>query len=134
MIRKFDVDDIVKILKVDDEIEKHFPCDKGQWNQWLMSEADNPNFLIAGEVDGDIKSYIVVRNGVEPPVSYSVSIGMFYSSGDFDKNIELRDFVNDWARGKGAREVLFQVKDEKELRARHRYGAEQKGIVGGWSV
>lgn len=134
MICKFEVEDIARIMNVEDDIERFFPCDKGEWVQWLMGQVENPNIFIAGDVGDEIKSYIVACNAVMPPVSNSICIVMFYSSGDIESNMELVKLLNKWSREKGAREVVFTVDDEKILRCYHKYGAALKGFVGGWSL
>ena len=124
---KYTPDDIAKILTMDDHIEDFFPCDKGEWVQFLQSMVDNPGFLIIGTD----KSYLVAVNNVQRPVSDQVFILMFYSDNDFESSIEIRDYVNAWAEECGTKKIRFIGKD---IEVFEKYGAKQYGIIGGWDI
>lgn len=69
MIKKFEVEDIAKILTLEDTLANHFPCSRGEWVQWLISQADNPKINVIGDiVDNQIVGYMVLVNNVMPPV------------------------------------------------------------------
>ena len=125
MIQKFEAGDIIKILKMDDHIEELFPCDKGEWIQWLMGILENPRFLIVGTED----SYLVASDNVMLPISASVSILMCYSNEGNVK--ELKDAVSKWALNCGAREVRFITRDISMFMS---YGVEKLADLGGWSL
>ena len=134
MVRKLEVEDIVKILKLDDlDIEEFFPCEKGEFVQWLISQADNPHIFIWGGVDdiNDLSGLIVVMNGVFKPISDVVSILYFKPSDDVEVNKELVYQLNIWAKEKKASKVIFNCKN---IEIFHEYGATQQGILGGWSL
>ena len=132
MIKKLEVEEIVGILQLKDNFMKSFPCDKGEWVQWLISNVENPEILIIGSViGGEIKSYLVALDGVRLPLSVQVHILFFYSDGALDVNMEIRGMLNDWARAKGAKAIRFICQD---IAVFEKYGAKQVGILGGWSL
>ena len=132
MIRKLEVEEIAGIMQLEDNVMESFPCDKGEWVQWLISNVENPGILIIGNVmDGEIKSHLVAHDSVMLPLSAHVSILFFYSGSDTDSNMEIRDMLNDWARAKGAKAIRFICRD---MAVFEKYGAEQVGILGGWSL
>jgi len=131
-IKKLEVEEIAGIMQLDDNVTDSFPCDKGQWVQWLISNVENPRVLIIGNViDGEIKSYLVALDNVILPLSIQVNILFFYSGGDIDANIKIFDILNDWAREKGAKTIRGVCQNIKVFEI---YGAEQTGIMGGWSL
>lgn len=132
MIKQLTVEDIASILQLDDLVTESFPCDRGEWVQWLVSNAENPKVLIVGNVqDGDVKSYLVALDNVSRPLSVQVHILFFYSGSDLDANMAIRDALNDWARERGAKAIRFICRDIKVF---EKYGTEQKGILGGYDL
>ena len=131
-IKKLEVEEIAGILQLKDNFMESFPCDKGEWVQWLISNVENPRILIIGNViDNEIKSYLVAHDSVMLPLSDHVFILFFYSGSDIDSNMEIRDMLNDWARSKGANAIRFICQD---IAVFEKYGAEQVGIFGGWTL
>ena len=131
-IKKLDVEETAGIMQLKDNFMESFPCDKGEWVQWLISNVENPEILIIGSViGGEIKSYLVALDGVRLPLSVQVHILFFYSDGALDVNMEIRGMLNDWARAKGAKTIRFICQD---IAVFEKYGAEQVGILGGWSL
>ena len=134
MVRKLEVEDIVKILKLDNlDIEEFFPCEKGEFVQWLISQSDNPQLFLWGNVNevGDLKGFMIAINGVFKPVSDYVSILYFRSSDDFEINKEMVSQLNEWAKEKRASKIVFTCQN---IKVYHKYGATQQGIVGGWDL
>jgi len=131
-IKQLEVEEIAGILQLDDDATESFPCEKGEWVQWLISNMENPGVLIIGNiVDSGIKSYLVAVDSVMPPLSIQVNILFFYSSGDTDKNMEMINMLNDWARKRGALKIRGICQNIKVF---EKYGAEQKAIFGGWDL
>jgi len=132
MIKKLEIEEIAGIMQLEDYATKSFPCERGEWVQWLISNVENPRVLIIGNViDGEIKSYLVAVDNVGLPLSVQVNIFFFYSGGDTDSNMEIRDMLNDWARERGAKIIRFICQD---ITMFEKYGAEQKGVFGGWDI
>ena len=133
MIRKLEVEDIAGIMHLEgDNVTENFPCDPGEWVQWLVSNAENPRVLIIGNaIDGEIKSYLVAMDNVMLPLSVQVQILHFYSGGGLDENIAIFDMLNNWARGKGAKIIRGVCKNIKVF---EKYGAKQTGIMGGYDL
>ena len=131
-IKKLEVEEIAGVLQLKDNVMKSFPCDKGEWVQWLISNVENPGVLIIGNfIGGEIKSYLVALDNVRLPLSAHVNILFFYSGSDIDSNMEIRDMLNAWAREKGANAIRFICQD---ITVFEKYGAEQVAILGGWSL
>ena len=132
MIKKLEVEEIAGIMQLEDNATESFPCERGEWVQWLISNVENPRVLIIGHViDGEIKSYLVALDSVVLPLSVQVNVLFFYSGGDTDKNIAIVDMLNEWARERGAKTIRFVCQNIKVF---EKYGAEQKGILGGYDL
>lgn len=131
-IKKLEVEEIAGILQLRDKVTESFPCDKGEWVQWLITNVENPRVLIIGNVvDGEIKSYLVAHDSVMLPLSDHVSGLFLYSKSDADSNMGLIEMLNDWARDKGAKTIKFICQNIKVF---EKYGAKQVGIFGGWDL
>ena len=135
MIKKLTVQEIARMSRLDDNVESFFPCDKGEWIQFLIKNVEHPNLFIWGDVVGNtIKAYAVAINSVQPPLSNSVTLLMHYSNNAFDSTMALKEELNKWAKEKGAKRVLFIVNTESDMTSRLKFGVEQKGILGGWDI
>jgi len=131
-IKKLEVEEIAGIMQLKDNFMESFPCEKGEWVQWLISNVENPRVLIVGNViDGEIKSYLVALDNVIPPLSVQVHILFFYSGGDMEQNMAMINMLNNWAKEKGALKIRGVCQNIKVF---EKYGAEQKGILGGWDL
>lgn len=107
MIKKLKVEDIVKILQVDDKIEDYFPCDKGEWVQWLIQRVDDPSLLILGNIIDDILcGYIIAANEVHPPLSNCIYVLFAHTAGK-KINKEALNLLIDWAKEKKAKSIDF---------------------------
>lgn len=131
-IKKLEVEEIAGIMQLEDNATGSFPCEKGEWVQWLISNVENPRVLIIGNVIArEIKSYLVALDSVMLPLSVQVHVLFFYSGGDIDANIEIFDMLNGWAREKGAKTIRGVCQNIKVF---EKYGAKQTGIMGGWDL
>jgi len=131
-IKKLEVEEIAGIMQLEDNIAESFPCEKGEWVQWLISNVENPRVLIIGNIiGGEIKSYLVALDNVFPPLSIQVNILFFYSRGDMEQNMEIINMLNNWAKKRGAKGVRGICQN---IRVYEKYGAEQKAIFGGWDL
>jgi len=131
-IKKLEVEEIAGIMQLNDSVTESFPCEKGEWVQWLISNVENPRVLIIGNViDSEIKSYLVALDSVVPPLSIQVNILFFYSGGDMDGNMAMINTLNNWAKKRGAVKVRGICRN---IRVFEKYGAEQKAIFGGWDL
>jgi len=125
MIRKFKVEDITRIMQMDDHVEDSFPCDKGQWVQWLISIVNDPRYLVIGTD----KSYLVAVDAVMPPVSNSVNIIFCFSK---DGSVaKMKDAVSEWAIKQGAKRVYFITSDISVFK---QYGVKKICDYGGWDI
>jgi len=126
MIKKMEVEDIAQILKMDDPIEQVFPCDKGEWIQWLMQYVDNPEVYMIGNVEEKLLSYAVAVNMVTPPLSNTVTI-IFMS----ELNREFIDAIKIWGKEKGAKSIILQSKNKEILET---LNVDAVSYVGNWSI
>lgn len=109
MIKKFEVEDIVKIMQLEHTGENTapLPCEKGEWVQWLVTQVDNPKLNIVGEIqEGKIKGYEVLINNVLPPVFYSCSLLYLWSPVDHRITHALVEAALEWKYEIGAKEGL----------------------------
>jgi hypothetical protein len=125
-MRVYDRNDIAKIKDMPDNVENVFPCDKGEWVQFLMEFVDNPDFLIVGTDN----SYLVAHNNIMRPLSNEVWILYFHSRRDSTETImEIRAAVNNFARRCGTTHIRY-ISD----RPFEHYGGRKLGIYGGWDI
>jgi len=127
MIKKLTTNDIAQILTMDDPIDEIFPCDKGEWVQWLNQYIDHPEtYMIGQSNNGRLTSYAVAVSMVAPPLSNTVTI-IFMSELDkkFIENIKL------WAKEKGAKKVALQSKDMNALK---QLNVDEILYIGAWVI
>jgi len=128
MIKKLETSDIAQILRMDDPIEKIFPCDKGAWIQWLNQYVDHPEIYMIGRSDnGHLVSYAVAISMVTPPLSKAVTI--IFMSDPLDGGF--RTEISSWAKQKGAEVVMLQAKAIEILKT---LGADEISYMGTWRV
>ena len=131
-IKQLNVEEIARIMQLEDNIEESFPCEKGEWVQWLIDNIDNPRILIIGNViDNEIKSYLIALDSVVPPLSIQVNILFFYSRADMEQNMAIINMLKDWTKKRGALKIRGICQN---IRVYEKYGAEQKAIFGGWDL
>lgn len=127
MIKRLDVDDIAKIMRLEDpDFLESFPCDLGEWVQYLIKMVDNPNFYICGSVEnGELLGYVVAVNAVLPPVSKFVNIA-YYKSPGYKEGLEILEDLEKWAAHIGAEEIIFS---SKKVGVFEKYGFTTKAFV-----
>jgi len=127
MIKKLTTNDIAQILTMDDPIDEIFPCDKGEWIQWLNQYIENPEIYIIGKSDnGRLISYAVAVNMVSPPLSDMVTI-IFMSELDE----EFIEKIKIWAKEKKAKKVILQAQDSNILNT---LDVDKISYVGAWEI
>ena len=130
MIKKLEAKEIVQILDFSDPIEQIFPCDRGEWVQFLMQNFEHPEIFVIGRVDKDLlTAYAVVANMVGKPLSNAVSIlfASEYAVGDE----KIKESIISWAKEKGAQKVIFQASDRADL---EKMKVDKISYVGHWIV
>jgi len=127
MIQKLTTKEIAQILKTDDPIDRIFPCEKGEWIQWLNQNVNHPDLYIIGRViNGSLKSYAVAVNTVGPPLSDMITI--IFMSG-LDKGFIKK--IKGWAGEKHAKRVVLQSTDKDVIDA---MGIDEVRYVGVWKI
>ena len=108
MIKKLEVEDIAKIMYLeDDKLTEVFPCELGEWVQFLIQNADNPNIFMLGEKDGgELIGYFVAINAIALPVNNSVSV-LYSKTAGKEINKAFLDALIDWSKEKGATSIDF---------------------------
>ena len=117
-------EEVAELIGIDDEnIEDIFGCTKGEWIQWLVSQATNENlFILASYKDDFISDYIVVSNTVCPPLTDSISILYVYSKLGKTKHEEVLKEIVKWGISLGAKRIIMQTKTPILF---YRYGFEE---------
>jgi hypothetical protein len=110
MIKKFDANDIARILSLDHDIDDHLPFaaghttirTRGEWVQYLMEAKDHPDFFIVGDIEQKINGYLVAFLNPTPLVwvVYSWTAGL-------DANKKVLEMLKEWGREKGAKSIDF---------------------------
>jgi len=129
MIKELEAKDIVQIMDFTDPIEQIFPCDRGEWVQWLMQNLSHPEILIIGRVEDKLISYAVIINQVFKPLSNVVSI--LFASDLAIEDQEIKDQIISWAKKKGAVKVIFQASERADL---EKMNIDNTTYVGHWII
>ena len=110
-------EEIAKLLGVQDDVEDYIPCSRGEWVQWLVSQAENERIGIWANLDGAdrINSYIVVFNNVEPPISNSLFIPYVWSVLGQEENEEVLAEVMRWGQERGAKKIRAMTMEPEKL-------------------
>lgn len=106
MVKKFEVEDIAKILQIDHTGPNTapLPCEKSQWVQWLVSMADNEKINISGEIiDDKITGYMVLVDNILPPVFSCCSLLYLWSPHSHRITMALVDAAMEWKEKIGAK-------------------------------
>ena len=108
MIKKLEVEEIAKIMQLDDEkLTQGFPCEVGEWVQFLVQHVDNPNIFMMGEIEDDkLIGYFVAINAIAPPLNNSVSV-LYSKTAGKEINKAFLDTLIDWSKEKGATSIDF---------------------------
>ena len=108
MIKKLEVEEIAKIMQLDDEkLTQGFPCEVGEWVQFLVQHVDNPNIFMMGEIEDDkLIGYFVAINAIAPPLNNSVSV-LYSKTAGKEINKAFLDALIDWSKEKGATSIDF---------------------------
>ena len=108
MIEKLKVEDIAGIMQLDDpDLTGAFPCERGEWVQFLIQNVDNPNFFMMGEIeDGKLTGYFIAINAIAPPVNNSVSV-LYSRTAGKEINKDFLTALTGWAKEKGADSIDF---------------------------
>jgi len=100
-------EEIAPLLHFKDDAEKYFPCDRGQWIQWLVGAINSEDVFVAIETKQEkIKSYFVVANTVEPPICDYVNIIYAYCTNP----VSIATFAKliiEWSLSKNAKRVVW---------------------------
>lgn len=106
MIKKLEVEDIVKILTLeDDKFEELFSCETGEWVQFLIQNINNPNFFMIGAIEDDrLIGYMVAINAVILPICNGISALYSKTAGMENNKEELAEMIK-WAKEKGATSI-----------------------------
>jgi len=108
MIKKLEVEEIAGIMQLDDgKLTEVFPCEIGEWVQFLIQHVDNPNIFMMGEIEDDkLTGYFIAINAIAPPVNNSVSV-LYSKTAGKEINKAFLDALIDWSKEKGASSIDF---------------------------
>jgi len=123
-----EVKDIVALLDLEDNIEDYFPCDKGEWNQWLMQiiMVENTRIKVWLALEKEvIQGYIVVVDNRNLPISDDFFIMYVYSGLNFYKNKKLLDQLIEEIKKEGGKKIIANTKNPELLK---KYGFKNIGV------
>ena len=105
MIKKLEVEDIVKILHLkDDDFNNLFVCEKGEWVQFLIQNADNEDFFMYGyEEEGKLIGYLIAYF-ISLPICKGVSV-LYSKTAGLSVNKKVLEKLKDWAILKKAKTI-----------------------------
>lgn len=141
MVRKMEVEDIAKIAFIEDHLETHLTCEKGEWVQWLIQNVNNPSMLIIGDFtpDNEINGYMVLVNNVVPPVfNFIASLFTWTRDGNFrcdkDTVTALQAEASKWGREMGAKRGVATVPTMHSERYMNSLGGKMIASVYEWEI
>lgn len=107
------VEEVIHLVKVEDDVEERYQCERGEWIQLLTKIVKNDSvFIIASFNEYDeITGYGVAQNAVVPPLGYYVHIIYAYSPKN-SENFEMLEKIKEWAISLGAKEITATVKPD----------------------
>ncbi len=122
------IEEVAKLLGVQDDVGEYFPCGRGEWVQWLVSQADNERFAIWANFDeaGKIDSYIVALDNIEPPISDSLFIPYAWSVLGQEQNEQVLAEVVKWGKERGAKRIRAMAVDPEKL---EKYGFSKRAEI-----
>jgi len=107
------IKEVIHIIKVEDDVEERYECEKGEWIQFLTKIVADDRVLILASFNEyeEIVGYVVAQNAVVPPLGYYVHIIYAYSPGN-KENFLMMEEIKKWALSIGAKEISATVKPE----------------------
>lgn len=108
MIKTLEVEDIAGIMQLEDDVlTEVFPCELGEWVQFLVQNVANPNFFMMGVTEEDkLLGYFIAINAIAPPVSNCISV-LYSKTAGMENNKAVLDALIAWAKEKGAVSIDF---------------------------
>ena len=105
------VEEVIQLIKVEDDVEGRYDCEKGEWIQFLTKiVTDKRIFIIASfNEEEEIVGYVIAQNSVVPPLGYYCHIIYAYSPKN-KENFEMMEEIRKWAIAIGARAITATVK------------------------
>ena len=133
MIKKLKVEDIAKILHLDDNVTDYFPCEKGEWVQWLVEKAEDPRVLVLGNIeDNKITGYFVALSNIIPPVFDYVSVIFIWSPFSHKTTLSLIDAGKKWTIEIGSKRGLITVPPDHTEKYMAAFGGKKIANVFEW--
>lgn len=130
MLKKLEANDIVKLIKVKTSIE----CDRGQYNQFLMSKLDDPKCLMIGHVRGDeVGSFALLIHSDLSPISNTVLLVDIWTTSH-RHTIEIANEAKEWQCQLGVKKGLVYVDDSHSIEYMESFGLKKVANVYEWSI
>lgn len=108
MVKKLTVSELASLIRLDHDVADYMKCELGEWVQWLITQCDNPNFFMWGNVEegGTVDAYIVAFYQYLPPIKNDISVLYSLTGGRKANSRVLKEMI-EWGKGKGARSIEF---------------------------
>lgn len=122
MIEKIDnAAQAIKLFNVDDDIDQYFSGERGDIVQWIVSHIANPKIRVWAnyDMDGEIDSYLIVQNGIAPPISNAVQAIYIWSPVSTEITTKLVNNMKEWQREIGATSIRAITTHSPELFERY---------------
>jgi hypothetical protein len=126
MIRKLEVEDITKLMYLDDiYFEELAPCELGEWVQFLIQNIDSDKFMIQGIFEDHkmVDYFVAVCMDSKPICNYIY--GMYYSGGN-QYHKQVIDIMIKWGTEKNVKSVNLMTRKPNNL---ERYGFQTKSTL-----
>ncbi len=126
MIKKLDVNDIAKIMYLDDpDFSTLFDCEIGEWVQFLIQNSDNENFFMMGSFkDNKMVGYLIAYF-VPLPICKGVS-ALYSKTAGLTANKTILDELKKWSKENGAVSIDIITNNVK---GHGIYGFKQKATM-----
>jgi len=101
--------EVAKLIKFKDNAEECFPCERGEWIQWLVDAVKSPKLCLYIQYKEGfrIAGYAVAMDAVFPPLSDSVDL-IYITGGDETVKSLLRHLAR-WAKSCRAAKIMCRT-------------------------
>jgi len=129
VLKKLEANDIVKVLKINDEI----PCSRDQWVQFLMSLIKNERIMMLGDMDEEVLSYAVIVDNRIPPISNNASVLHFWAK-NYKRAKYLFNFCTEELKKRDIQKAVMEVSLNHTKEYIESFGGKIKSYICEWGV
>jgi len=106
-------EDVKDLYFLNDDMEDHFNCTRDEWIQYITEKASSDEYgiWISKNKQGEVDSYLILINNVNPPLQDSVVI-IYLWSVNHNALLQIAELGEIWAKTKGAKGCTAKVSDD----------------------